>query len=160
MDFDDIFDPMEETLVVGDFNLCANLEKGHIIMRYMKNLGFKQIVDQPTHIEGCIIDLVFAYNPDESQGTKIDLKLQSQYFTDIVYVQEVSQHIVIHNSIVLLFLIGLRCCKWSNNRRLNLGSTYVYTFFVSTITNISLHNRFIVLLTRHICASVICDACP
>ena len=88
MDFDDIFDPMQETIVVGDFNLCAMSEKEHTIMRYMKRLGFKQLVDKPTHIEGRTIDLVFAYDPDEIQAPSYGVKLQSPYFTDhdIVYV--------------------------------------------------------------------------
>ena len=92
MDFEDIFDSMEETIVVGDFNLCAMSEKEHTIMRYMKRLGFKQLVKKPTHIEGRIIDLVFSYNPDENGETNIDVKFQSPYFTDhdIVYVHEVS----------------------------------------------------------------------
>ena len=41
MDFEDIFDPMQETLVVGDFNLCAISEKEHTILRYMERLGLK-----------------------------------------------------------------------------------------------------------------------
>ena len=105
MDFDDIFDPMQETIVVGDFNLCAMSEKEHTIMRYMKRLGFKQLVDKPTHIEGRTIDLVFAYDPDEIQGQDYGVKLQSPYFTDhdIVYVQEVSQHNISHYIFNLIF---------------------------------------------------------
>ena len=75
MDFEDIFDSMEETIVVGDFNLCAKSETEHTILRYMKRLGFKQLVKKPTHIEGRIIDLVFSYNPDENRETNIDVKV-------------------------------------------------------------------------------------
>ena len=74
MDFEDIFDPMEETIVVRDFNLCAKSEKEHTILRYMKRLGFKQLVKKPTHIEGRTIDLVFSYNPEENGEINIDVK--------------------------------------------------------------------------------------
>ena len=89
MDFDDIFDPMQETLVVGDFNLCSKSDRDHSILRHMRNLGFKQLVTDPTHIEGRTIDLVLVYSPSvQSQELNLKVKLQSPYFTDhdIVYV--------------------------------------------------------------------------
>ena len=91
MDFDDIFDPMQETLVVGDFNICSKSEEDHSILRHMRNLGFKQLVKGPTHMEGRTIDLVFLYRPLESHQFDLRVKLQSPYFTDhdILYVQEV-----------------------------------------------------------------------
>ena len=92
MDFDDIFDPMQETLVVGDFNLCSKSDRDHSILRHMRSLGFKQLVSEPTHIEGRTIDLVLLYSPRvQSQESTLKVKLQSPYFTDhdIFYVHEV-----------------------------------------------------------------------
>ena len=91
MDFDDIFDPMQETLVVGDFNLCSKADKDHSILRHMMSLGFRQLVREPTHVEGRSIDLVFAYSPLESHTVDVKVKLQSPYFTDhdILYILEV-----------------------------------------------------------------------
>ena len=59
----------------------------------MKRVEFTQLVEEPTHIEGQTIDLVFAYTSDDIQGTNIDVKLKSTYFTDheIVYVHEANQ---------------------------------------------------------------------
>ena len=95
MDFDDIFDETRETLVVGDFNLCSKSEKDHSILRHMKSLGFKQLVNEPTHVEGRSIDLVFMYRPLESFVYDVGVRLQSPYFTDhdILYVHEV-RHII------------------------------------------------------------------
>ena len=89
MDFHDIFDPTQETLVVGDLNLCSKSESNHSILRQLKSLGFKQLVREPTHVEGRTIDLVFVYSPVER--FEIEVKLESPYFSDhdILYVHKV-----------------------------------------------------------------------
>ena len=48
------------TIVLGDFNL--NVLKGcqHSILRYFNGLQFSQLVQNATHQQGGLIDLVFA----------------------------------------------------------------------------------------------------
>ena len=69
-----------QTLIVGDFNICFISDNSSPIFKELRNIGFKQIVKNPTHIEGHLIDLVFF----RSQDTAIfyEVKQQAQYFTD------------------------------------------------------------------------------
>ena len=65
----------EETVIVGDFNLCFLDQRNHQIFRTLENLGFNQLVKKPSHIKGRLIDLVFS-------KVSFEIIQQSPFFTD------------------------------------------------------------------------------
>ena len=65
----------EETVIVGDFNLCFVDQRNHQIFRTLESLGFNQLVKKPTHIKGRMIDLVFS-------KVSFEIIQQSPFFTD------------------------------------------------------------------------------
>ena len=71
---------VKPTVIVGDFNMCYRSEKYNNVFEVIRNLGFKQLVQYPTHTEGRLIDLVFVFSPD--QNTSYEVLQQAQYYTD------------------------------------------------------------------------------
>ena len=65
----------EDTVIVGDFNLCFVDQRNHQIFRTLESLGFNQLVKKPTHIKGRMIDLVFS-------KVSFEIIQQSPFFTD------------------------------------------------------------------------------
>ena len=59
-DLRDIINDNENTIIVGDFNLCIIDEKTNAITDYLQQVGFTQYVTEATHlgvlayIEGCL----------------------------------------------------------------------------------------------------------
>ena len=68
------------TLIMGDFNICHTKEYFHEIYENLRKLGFKQLVEKPTHIEGRLIDYVFIACPNNE--IIYTVTQQAQYFTD------------------------------------------------------------------------------
>ena len=77
-----LFDPTKKTFIVGDLNICFKSESNHPVLVEIKDLGFQQRVENPTHIEGRQIDHVFFFSPENKDGITIRVKQQSPYFTD------------------------------------------------------------------------------
>ena len=65
----------EETVIMGDFNLCYIQQRNHQIFKTIESLGFNQLVKSPTHIKGRMIDLVFS-------KSFFEVIQQSPFFTD------------------------------------------------------------------------------
>ena len=65
---------------MGDFNINFEKENKDLFLEKLSDLGFKQIVHFPTHIEGGIIDLVFSYSPKLLDIYTVEQ--QSPYFSD------------------------------------------------------------------------------
>ena len=70
----------KQTLIVGDFNLCYISDYSHQLFEALRVQGFQQIVKNPTHIEGRLIDLVFINNLD--LDITYEVEQQAQFFTD------------------------------------------------------------------------------
>ena len=70
----------KQTLIVGDFNMCYNADFSHRLFESLRFQGFKQIVKNPTHIEGRLIDLVFIN--DLGPDITYQVNQQAQFFTD------------------------------------------------------------------------------
>ena len=66
-------------LVLGDFNFC-HLEGPNATKSYFKENNFEQIIHQPTHIGGHLLD--HAYLKNISGALKYSAELQSKYYTD------------------------------------------------------------------------------
>ena len=63
---------------MGDFNLCFDSERDHQVFKFLEELKFKQLVQNATHIQGRLIDLVFTNISEED----IRVSQNAQYFSD------------------------------------------------------------------------------
>ena len=74
-------DQSKVTLITGDFNVCLNKNPNNLVTMKLKKLGFTQLVDRCTHVEGGQIDHI--YWKDLNRDWK-DPKLEfySPYYSD------------------------------------------------------------------------------
>ena len=79
-DINALYTRSKHTLIMGDFNICHTKEYFHEIYENLRKLGFKQLVEKPTHIEGRLIDCVFIACPNNE--IIYTVTQQAQYFTD------------------------------------------------------------------------------
>ena len=73
-------DPQKPTLILGDLNACYIENFGNRFIQGVLNMGFKQLVQEPTHIRGRLID--HAYILDLKQEYTIHLERYSPYYSD------------------------------------------------------------------------------
>ena len=69
-----------DILILGDFNICYQLETSNAVFATLRNLGFQQLVQSPTHLEGRTIDLVF-FLPSRPSSS-FEVIQEAQFFTD------------------------------------------------------------------------------
>ena len=67
-------------LIIGDFNFCYLKELSNPTRKYLKENKFLQLVQEPTHIEGSLIDQAHLRDVDGTYDYSIDL--HSKYYTD------------------------------------------------------------------------------
>ena len=67
-------------LVIGDFNYCFLKESMNPTKRYLQERSFTQIVHEPTHIEGNLLDQ--AHVRDVEKINKYSVEIHSKYYTD------------------------------------------------------------------------------
>ena len=77
---EDLIDGTQETLILGDFNICSKSEKNNSIQRCLQGHGLKQIVKEATHIRGRMIDHIYLKN--HANEAVVDLERYSPYYTD------------------------------------------------------------------------------
>ena len=58
-------------LIIGDFNLCSKRMLNHQVFLTLKALGFSQIIDEATHIEGGHLDQAWLRSEKESCSIEI-----------------------------------------------------------------------------------------
>ena len=76
-----LIDPKRPTLITGDFNVCSNKSSTNGIITSLVKIGFKQMIDKATHIEGGHIDHV--YWMDRTKTCNLpQVELYSPYWTD------------------------------------------------------------------------------
>ena len=75
-----VIDTGRNTIVTGDFNICFNENRGNRIISYLTEIGFRQIVHEPTHIRGRLIDHV--YWLDMTRQYNIEVDRYSPYYSD------------------------------------------------------------------------------
>ena len=80
-------------LIVGDFNFCFQEDNQNSTLRYLKENQFKQLVEEPTHIEGNLLDQ--AHVRDLRRIHKYSVDLHSKYYSD-------------HMGLSILVQIGLK----------------------------------------------------
>ena len=75
-----MLDTKRNTLVTGDFNICYNENRSNKIIDFLQRNGFKQLVHNPTHIRGRLIDQ--AYWLDKTGNNSIELERYAPYYSD------------------------------------------------------------------------------
>ena len=79
-DLNGMINPKKTTLIVGDMNICYRDNFQNRLIQGLIKLGFKQIVEEPTHIYGRIIDHVYILNP--KRGAELIIERYSPYYSD------------------------------------------------------------------------------
>ena len=75
-----LIDLRRTTLIVGDFNLCYKENGNNRLIKGLEELGFKQLIHEPTHVRGRTID--HAYLLEEKRTMKIVIERYSPYYSD------------------------------------------------------------------------------
>ena len=76
----EMVDTGRSQLILGDFNFCYH---DGISKKYCKDLdssNFKQLIEEPTHLEGNLIDHAYLRNIDGNLDCTV--MLHSKYYTD------------------------------------------------------------------------------
>ena len=84
MFLDDLFkilDLNENTLLVGDLNICLLSHGYHPILKALSQLMFRHNVRQSTHQDGHVIDYASHYCPSNTIEN-LEVQQYGQYFTD------------------------------------------------------------------------------
>ena len=80
-DLTTIIDEDKATIISGDFNICLEKDPNNPISSYLRKKEFKQLVKDPSHIQGGLIDHVYIRDP-QTTFQDPDLHRYSPYFTD------------------------------------------------------------------------------
>ena len=68
------------TILTGDFNLCFNENRGNKVIDYLLAIGFHQLVQEPTHTKGRLIDHTYWLNKTGKYNA--ELERYSPYYSD------------------------------------------------------------------------------
>ena len=67
-------------LVIGDFNFCYLTHTSNATRNYLLGDGFTQLIQEPTHIDGHLLDQAYLRDIDGILNCKVEV--QSKYYTD------------------------------------------------------------------------------
>ena len=67
-------------LLIGDFNFCYLDKSSNATKKYLKENNFSQLIKEPTHIEGHLLDQ--AYLRDNDGVLECTAEVHSKYYTD------------------------------------------------------------------------------
>ena len=79
-DLTKLIDTRRPTMIVGDFNCCYRENIHNKLVQGLLNLGFKQLIHEPTHIQGRTID--HAYLLDPQKTLRVSIERYSPYYSD------------------------------------------------------------------------------
>ena len=69
------------TLITGDFNICTNKNSTNGITTSLMKIGFKKMIERPTHIQGGHIDHVYWMDRTKTFNLP-QVEFYSPYWTD------------------------------------------------------------------------------
>ena len=72
--------PDKPILIMGDFNYCQSELSTNATKKFLKQNNFVKLIDEPTHIEGNILDQ--AHLKDVGMNITATASLHSKYYTD------------------------------------------------------------------------------
>ena len=76
-----MIDPGKATLITGDFNVCIKKNPDNELSRKLMEIGFSQLVDRSTQVEGGHIDHTYWRNFDD-EWKEPTLEFYSPYYSD------------------------------------------------------------------------------
>ena len=76
-----LLSPNKSAMVLGDFNVCYKQQGNHSLVQMFQNLGFEQFVEEPTHIDGGLIDQV--YYRQGAIPYEVSVVLTSPFYTSM-----------------------------------------------------------------------------
>ena len=76
-----VVDPSRPTIVCGDTNFDISRDRGHSFVEFMEKLGLTQLVTQPTHSRGGLLDHVWV---TENLRNRVKVTQTAVYFSDHV----------------------------------------------------------------------------
>ena len=80
MDLEEMIERKKPQLVVGDFNFCCLDTPSNSTTKYLRRNKFEQLIKEPTHIAGNILDQAHLRNI--RRDLRYTVKLHSKYYTD------------------------------------------------------------------------------
>ena len=82
-DLQSLLDMSHKTFIVGDFNICFLSEFDHPVIKFIISKGFKQLVSNPTQMEGRLIDHVYYCHANQDMyKERFSVGQTSPYFSD------------------------------------------------------------------------------
>ena len=75
-----LIDFWRPTIIIGDFNYCYNSPSTNPLREFLNIHDFKQLIKEPTHIDGNIIDQIHLRDCEDT--LMIENFLHSKYYTD------------------------------------------------------------------------------
>ena len=69
-------------IILGDFNLRYTMNNPHMVLQYLKNNSFCQLVDTPTHSRGGLIDHFYIRKPSGFENVIVNWHLYAPFYTD------------------------------------------------------------------------------
>ena len=63
MDLSKLINTENVTLIVGDFNLCYNVNRTNRLIQGLITMGFTQLIHEPSHVQGRLIDHAYFHDP-------------------------------------------------------------------------------------------------
>ena len=76
----EMIEPGKPQLLVGDFNFCYLGETANSTSNFLQSANFKQLIKEPTHLEGNLLDQ--AYFKNSTGILTCTGKLHTKYYTD------------------------------------------------------------------------------
>ena len=73
--------PDKNTVICGDFNICYLATRNNRITKYLEQNGFIQLMKEPTHIQGRLLDH-FYFRPRQTDDVKTEVFRYSPYYAD------------------------------------------------------------------------------
>merc|ERR1712208_101651 len=77
----EMIDLEKPSLITGDFNIYYKKNSNHKLVKGLKEIGFKQLVTEATHIKGGHLDHAYWYNPNQFWDGAV-LERYTPYYTD------------------------------------------------------------------------------
>ena len=78
---EDLIDLERMTVISGDFNICLDKEPTNLLTKFLQDQGFRQLVEDPTHVAGGRIDHIYLRDP-ENLLSSFDLHHYSPFYSD------------------------------------------------------------------------------
>ena len=69
------------TVILGDLNICYKSDKNNKISKFLETNGFKQLMDEPTHIRGRLIDHIY-FKPSMTFNENPAIYRYTPYYSD------------------------------------------------------------------------------